>query len=330
MNMLNNTTMNQAKIRLDLPAEQFEFDALKFKLSEMRRQLNVESRLTSRILENTTEGIMITDARHIIRSVNPAFEKATGYSAVEAVGRTPALLKSDYHDKDFFKKMWNALNRAGHWQGEIWNRHKNGEVYPVWLSISTVNDNHQMISHYVGIFSDTHSQEYILERLHYLSFNDGLTGLPNRRLFMDRLNMSISHARRDKHMLAVMYVGLEHFNKIKETLGHKAGNELLLGVTERMKSCLRAEDTLAKLNGDEFALILPSLPRLDAAENIAQKLMECYAQPFNIVNHEVRASASIGIGIYPDDGVDTVSLLQHAEMRCNSLRSRSVSGGKPA
>jgi diguanylate cyclase (GGDEF)-like protein/PAS domain S-box-containing protein len=326
MNQLNEMSMNGPRLRLELPSQQFEFNALKFKLSEMRRQLSVATRLTTRIIESADEGILITDARRIIRSVNPAFEKSTGYSAAEAIGRTPAILKSGHHDKNFYRKMWDTINKVGEWRGEIWNRHKNGEIYPEWLSISAVKDSQQHISHYVGVFSDAHTQEYILERLHYLAYYDGLTGLPNRRLFLDRLNMSISHARRESHMLAVMFIDLDQFKQINDTLGHQVGDELLIGVTERMKSCLRNEDTLARLAGDEFTVLLPDIPHPDAARNVAQKFLECCAQPLSINGHELCVTASIGIAIYPNDGEDAESLLHHADLAMYRIKESGRNG----
>lgn len=308
------------------PAHRPDPDALEFELGELRQQLSLATSLTSRIIENAAEGIMITDARAIIRSVNPAFERTTGYPAAEAIGHTPALLKSGHHGKRFYREMWAALNKAGHWQGEIWNRNKNGETYPEWLSISAVRDSRQRVSHYVGIFSDAHTQEYILERLHYLAYYDGLTGLPNRRLFLDRLNMSISHARRDRHKLAVMFVDLDQFKQVNDTLGHSVGDGLLMGVTERMKSCLRDEDTLSRLAGDEFTVILPAIHHPDDASNVAEKFLECYARPLNIDGHELRVTASIGIVIYPDDGEDAESLLQHADTAMYRIKGSGRNG----
>lgn len=317
---------NEAQLRQGLPTSEFELDTLRFELGYMRQQLNAASCLTARIMESATEGILITDARRIIRSVNPAFEKSTGYNASEAIGRTPAILKSSHHGESFYREMWDTLNRHGQWRGEIWNRHKSGEIYPEWLSISAVRDSRQQVSNYVGVFSDAHTHESILERLHYLAYYDGLTGLPNRRLFLDRLNVSIAHARRDKHMLAVMFVDLDQFKRINDTLGHRIGDGLLTGITERMKSCLRDEDTLARLAGDEFTVILPVIPHPDAAHNVAEKFLECYARPLNIDGHELRVTASIGIGIYPNDGEDADSLLHHADIAMYRVKESGRNG----
>lgn len=319
-------TTNEAHLLPGLQPHRLELDALKLELGKVRQQLNEASCLAARIIESATEGILITDARKIIRSVNPAFEKSTGYTASEAIGRTPAMLRSGHHGESFYREMWDSLNRCGQWQGEVWNRHKNGEIYPEWLSISAVKDERQRVTHYVGIFSDAHTQEYILERLRYLAYYDGLTGLPNRRLFLDRLNVSLSQARRDKHLLAVMFVDLDQFKQINDTLGHKIGDELLMAVTERMNGCLRDGDTLARLAGDEFTVILPAIPHADAASKVARKFMECYARPLHIDGHELHVSASIGICIYPDDGEDADSLLHHADIAMYRIKESGRNG----
>lgn len=307
-------------------AQLLELDALKLELGEVRQRLNEITCLTARIVENAAEGIMITDEYGIIRAVNPAFEKSTGFAACEVIGRTPATLKSDHHGESFYREMWDGLNRRGQWQGEVWNRHKSGEIYPEWLSISAIKDNRQRVTHYVGIFSDAGTQEYVLERLRYLAYYDGLTGLPNRRLFLDRLNMSLSQARRDKHLLAVMFVDLDQFKQINDTLGHKVGDELLMAVTERMNGCLRDGDTLARLAGDEFTVILPVIPHAEAASKVAQKFLECYSRPLHIDGHELRISASIGICIYPHDGEDADSLLHHADIAMYRIKESGRNG----
>jgi diguanylate cyclase (GGDEF)-like protein/PAS domain S-box-containing protein len=319
-------TMNETQSPHALPVHPLEFEKLRFELGEVQQQLGVATSLTARIIESAAEGILITDARRIIRSVNPAFEKSTGYSAAEVIGRTPEILNSGHHDQIFYQEMWDSLGKVGQWQGEIWNRHKSGEIYPEWLCISAVKDSLQNVSHYVGIFSDAHTQKDILERLHYLAYYDGLTGLPNRRLFLDRLNLSISHAKRDKHMLAVMFVDLDRFKQVNDTLGHKVGDGLLMGITERMKNCLRDGDTLARLAGDEFTVILPALSHPDAAHNVAEKFLQSYARPLNIDGHKMRITASIGVSIYPNDAADADSLLQHADAAMYRIKESGRNG----
>ncbi len=303
-----------------------ELQAYRLELKKAQRKLDEATSLISRIIENATEGILITNAQTIIQSVNPAFEKATGYTASEAIGFTPALFKSGQHDKEFYSEMWSTLRERGQWQGEVWNRHKSGEIYPECLSISAVRDSQQKVTHYVGIFSDFHAKEYVLERMHYLANYDGLTGLPNRRLFLDRLNVCLSHARRDRHMLAVMFVDLDRFKQVNDTLGHRIGDGLLLAVAERLKSCLREVDTFARLGGDEFTAILPSLAHPEDALNVARKFLDCCAQPVNVEGHELSFTVSIGIGIYPSDGEGPDSLLHHADMAMYRIKETGRNG----
>lgn len=303
-----------------------ELQAYRRGLEKTQKHLEEASSLFSRIIEDATEGILITDVYGIIQSVNPAFEKSTGYTAIEAIGHTPALLRSGHHDKQFYREMWSILNKHGHWEGEVWNRRKNGEIYPEWLKISAVKNSLQKVTHYVGIFSDIHTQEYVLERLHYLANYDGLTGLPNRRLFLDRLNVYLSHARRDNHMLAVMFVDLDRFKQVNDTLGHKTGDGLLIAATERMKNCLREGDTLARLGGDEFTVILPVLAHPDAANNVAQKFLDCCSTPMHVDAHELYVTSSIGISIFPNDGEDADSLLHHADIAMYRIKESGRNG----
>ncbi len=303
-----------------------ELQTYRLELRKTQSKLDEASSLISRIIENATEGILITNAQCIIQSVNPAFEKSTGYTAGEAIGHTPALFKSGQHDKNFYSEMWSALHEHGQWQGEVWNRHKSGEIYPECLSISAVKDSQQKVTHYVGIFSDFHVKEYILERMHYLANYDGLTGLPNRRLFLDRLNVCLSHARRDKHMLAVMFVDLDRFKQINDTLGHRIGDCLLVAVSERMRNCLREGDTLARQGGDEFTAILPTLAHPDDAINVAQKFLDCCTAPVNVDGHELHVTSSIGIGIFPSDGEDADSLLHHADVAMYRIKESGRNG----
>ncbi|MEN6587974.1 MAG: diguanylate cyclase [Sulfuricella sp.] len=290
------------------------------------RKAEQASNLASRVIESAAEGIMVTDAQNMIVSVNPAFEKSTGYSAQEAIGESPSLLHSGRHDESFYQEMWAALDKQGQWQGEIWNRHKSGEIYPEWLSISTVRNAQESVTNYVGIFSDAHTQEHVLERLHYLAYYDGLTGLPNRRLFLDRLSLSISQARRNHQQLAVMFVDLDNFKQINDTMGHRFGDALLMSVTERMKACLRDGDTLARLGGDEFTVILPTIPHADAAINVARKIIDSYAIPVFVEGNAVQITASIGISIFPEDGSDADDLLNHADIAMYKIKQTGRNG----
>ncbi len=290
------------------------------------KQAEQASSLAARVIESAAEGIMVTDAQHTILSVNLAFEKSTGYSAHEAIGKSPTILHSGRHDENFYQEMWATLDKHGQWQGEVWNRRKSGEIYPEWLSISAVKNSKQCVTHYVGIFSDAHTQEHTLERLHYLAYYDGLTGLPNRRLFLDRLHLSISQARRDRHQLAVMFIDLDHFKVVNDTLGHKFGDALLMAVCARMKGCLRDGDTLARLGGDEFTVILPAIAHADAAINVAKKFLESYSTPVSVEGNSLQLTASIGISIFPDDGDEADELLNRADMAMYKIKQAGRNG----
>lgn len=331
LNNANTTTDTQqvysaSRLHADRSLLKNELQNYQLELKKTHRHLEEVNDLLSRIIEISTEGILITDERNIIRAVNPAFEKTTGYSAREAIGNTPALFKSGHHDSRFYADMWNALNQLGHWQGEIWNRNKNGEIFPEWLSITAIRNAKQKVSYYVAMFSDASFREYDLDRLHYLANYDVLTGLPNRRMFLDRLNVFLSHARRDKHMLAVMFVDLDRFKQVNDSFGHKTGDSLLVAVSERMKRCLRDGDTLARLGGDEFTAILPALDHPGSVINVAQKILDCCTTPVNIDGRELSITASIGIGIFPNDGEDADSLLNKADMAMYRIKEAGRNG----
>lgn len=301
-----------------------EIEICERKIDDMRLTLDEWSALNFRIIECATTGIVITNERGIILSVNPAFERSTGYSAQEVIGRTPNVLKSGHQGEEIYRQMWESLKTQRQWQGEIWNRCKSGEIYPEWLSISAVTNHENKVTHYVGIFSDVHAQQHIMEELRYLAYYDELTGLPNRRLFLDRLDISLSHARRERQKLAVMFVDLDHFKNVNDALGHQAGDELLVTISERMKDCLREEDTLARLGGDEFTVILPLLHHEDAARNVAQKFLDSYKRPVVVNGEKVQVTASIGISVFSGADENADSLLNKADlaMYCTKERGR--------
>lgn len=279
-----------------------------------RRNMEMALNLASRAIENASESIMITDCNGVILLVNPAFERATGYAERELVGYKPAVLKSGRHDKAFYRELWASLKRNGQWQGEIWNRHKSGETCLEWLNISAVKADRKRVTHYVGIYTDIGRQEYTLERLHYLAYYDALTGLPNRRLFLDRLNVALAQARHDGRLVAVMFVDLDHFKNINDRFGHLIGDKLLTITAERLKSCLRKGDTISRLGGDEFTVILPALSHPGDAAKVALKFLQSYAEPVNLDGVELQVSGSIGISLYPDDDEDPEALLNKADL----------------
>ena len=257
---------------------------------------------------------MITDADLNIIKINPAFTETTGYNEEEIIGQTPAILNSDRQKKSFYTAMWDSINSVGQWQGEIWNRRKDGEIYPEWLNINSISDDEGNITHYVAIFSDISTQEHVRKQLHNLAYYDALTGLPNRELFQDRLKNALAQARRHGESVALIFLDLDRFKNINDTLGHRSGDELLKAVGNMLKRCVRDSDTVARLGGDEFTIIIPDVKHEEDAAKVAEKIVRSMEEPFRIVEgHDIYASTSIGISLYPADGDDVDTLLKNAD-----------------
>ncbi|MGD7034710.1 putative bifunctional diguanylate cyclase/phosphodiesterase [Methylotuvimicrobium buryatense] len=280
-----------------------------------RKRTELKLRLAATVFESTLEGIMITDAKTNIISVNEAFCEITGYSTEEIVGCTPTMFESERHSKAFFRQLWDILNKTGQWRGEIWNRRKSGEVFPAWVNISAVpNIADDKIGHYVAVFTEITELKLSEERLNYLAHHDPLTGLPNRLLFQDRLAQGILQAQRGKSMIAVMFLDLDRFKLINDTLGHPIGDELLVAVAERLRRCARETDTIARLGGDEFAVVLSSMTHEEDVEHVAQKIIQALSSVFCVGGHEVFVTTSIGITFYPGLNNDRSKLLEQADV----------------
>jgi len=270
-------------------------------------------RLVASALENTLESVMITARTREIVFVNAAYTTMTGYSREETLGRTPEFLRSGMHPQSFYDRMWEEMRRGGRWKGEIWSRRKNGDVYPALFSISAVQGADGQPSHYVSVFNDiSHHKDYE-QRLEFLAHHDALTLLPNRVLFQERCATSLSRARRLGHSVAILFVDLDRFKTVNDSLGHAVGDQLLKGVAERFGAQLRASDTVARLGGDEFAILLDDLPNSHGAAVAAQKLLDALAKPFSIGAHELFSTASIGISCFPQDGGSIEDLLRNAD-----------------
>ncbi len=265
-------------------------------------ELNEKNDQLTRIFESTIEGILITDTKGVIQSVNPAFTLITGYSAPEAIGHTPAMLKSDRHDADFFNNMWQSLMKTGQWEGEIWNQRKDGDVYPLWLALTAIRDKEGNTSQYVGLFNDITEQKQNEEQIRHQAYHDFLTGLPNRLLFNDRLKQAMALAQRMNEKLAIMFIDLDRFKNINDSLGHGVGDQLLRAMAKRLESCTRDEDSVARMGGDEFTVMLPRINHLSDVAQVAQKVLDGLSQPMNVDGHELVVTASIGISLYPIDG----------------------------
>jgi len=270
-------------------------------------------RMATKVFENTIEGIVVTDGNATIEWVNPAFTTITGYSPDEAIGKNPRLLRSEKHDKEFYTEMWDSLINIGQWQGEIWNRRKNGETYPEWLTISAIRDEEGKIVQYVSVFNDISERIKREEHIKYQAYHDALTKLPNRYLLYDRLKMTISHANRNEEKLAVMLLDLDRFKRINDTMGHPAGDLLLQEVAMRLKESLREGDTVSRLGGDEFCIVLEDIKHVENVLKVSQKIFRAFSKPFLLRDHELYVTTSIGVSIYPNDGSDVETLIKNAD-----------------
>jgi diguanylate cyclase (GGDEF)-like protein/PAS domain S-box-containing protein len=282
--------------------------------NRVRSEAEAKLRLSAKVIATTAEAIMITDAAGFIVSVNQAFSRMTGYAESDVLGRSPSLLASGRHDEVYFRTMFESLKRDGHWQGEVWNRRKSGEVFPQWTGISVLRDEAGNISHYVSISSDITERKASEERIHYLAHYDTLTGLPNRLLLRDRTQLAMSAAERNRNKLAVLSLDLDRFKVVNDSFGHQVGDELLRQVVGRLKSAVRGSDTISRQGGDEFIVVLPDHSGAPAATKIANKVQEQLAIPFTCAGQEIRITSSIGIALFPDDGVDFETLLKKADI----------------
>ncbi|HEY0846585.1 MAG TPA: diguanylate cyclase [Noviherbaspirillum sp.] len=283
-------------------------------------------KLTASVFESTNQAILVTDARTTIIAVNQAFTDLTGYSREEAIGQSPRLLKSGRHDQAFYEQMWKSIQDTGHWRGDVWDRRKDGSVYPKFLSISAIKNERGETTNYAGIFYEISERKAVEERLDFLAHFDTLTGLPNRCLLLDRLKASVERATRNGSKVGLLYLDLDHFKEINDTFGHAAGDLLLKRAAQRMLSCVRAADTVARLGGDEFVVLLPDIKKSGAAAQVAGKLQSALAMPYEIEGRSVPAVASIGISIFPDDHHEVEVLLKQADAAMYAAKQTARGG----
>lgn len=281
-------------------------------VSERLRQ-EARLRLSATAFENSHEAILITDRAGRIQTCNSAFSRITGYALAEIEGQNPRILASGRHDPGFYRDLWSKLRAQGFWQGEIWNRKKNGELFAEWQTIVAVHDSDGATQHYLSIFSDITERKQNEERIRFLAHYDPLTELPNRRLLMERLGRALSRARHEHHRVAVMFIDLDRFKEVNDSLGHAVGDRLLCTMAQRITSSVRGSDTVARLGGDEFVVMLTDLEPGEKAVVVAQKLLDTLATPVNLDGRDFQLSASIGISFYPDDGDDADALLRNAD-----------------
>ncbi|MDZ5473204.1 EAL domain-containing protein [Bacillus sp. 31A1R] len=280
-----------------------------------------EIRLAAKVLENTSEGVLITDEKGTILSVNPAFEVVTGYTKEEVLGLNPSLLQSGIHDQTFYNEMWTQIKKHGSWKGEIWNKRKNGEIFPEWLTISSIKDDEGKVTNHVAVFSDITDRKHAEDQLRKLAHFDALTGVANRYSLNKRLNSLIETAAKYNQQLAILFLDLDRFKQINDTLGHSYGDLLLKKVSERLKNLIKNKDMIARLGGDEFVIVLPNIKHPREAVHIAENIIHSLTQSFLLENQEVYISTSIGISLYPLDGLSMESLIRNADKAMYQAKS---------
>jgi diguanylate cyclase (GGDEF)-like protein/PAS domain S-box-containing protein len=287
------------------------------------RKSNEEKlKLADLVYQAIGEAIMVADADNQIVTVNPAFTELTGYTLQEAVGQSTTLLKSGHQNEVFYQAMWHALEITGHWQGEIWNRRKNGEIYLEWLVINTVYDDNNNVRHRVATFSDITDQKHAEQTIWQQANFDSLTGLPNRHMFYERLAQEMKKSQRVGLPLALLFLDLDHFKDVNDTLGHSKGDLLLKEMAQRLLNCVRNTDTVARLGGDEFTIILPELREQDSIERLAQDILCQLARPFELEGECAYASVSIGVTLYPEDTDDIDTLIKNADQAMYAAKAQ--------
>ena len=290
----------------------------------MRNQLAESERSKSElriaaIAFESQEGMFVTDANNVILKVNHAFTKITGYTAKDAIGKNPHILSSGRQDANFYAAMWESINNTGIWEGEIQNRRKNGEIYPEYLNVTAVKDQNGTVTHYVATLIDITISNEAAEKIRNLAFYDPLTGLPNRRLLLDRLNQAFNSSMRSGREGALMFIDLDNFKDINDTLGHDFGDLLLQQTAQRLRSCMREGDTVARLGGDEFVVMLKDLSKqpIEAAtqaEAVGEKILATLNQPYQLATHEYHSTPSIGATLFSDHGKSAEELLKRADI----------------
>lgn len=278
-----------------------------------RRRDSRKLLLGRRIFERSSDGILVTDPESRIVDVNAAFEELSGYRREELLSRNPSIFYSERHDEEFYRRVLEAVADTGHWDGEFWDRSKNGEIRPKWVSIDTVFDDAGRVVNYFAVVKDISKLKAQHEELVSLAYRDPLTHLPNRRLLDDRLGQALNIAERRGTAIAVLFIDLDGFKRINDTLGHRAGDELLQAAAERIRALTRSADTLARLSGDEFVLMLTDIRKRGAEALVAEKLCEALRRPFRFDGQDWSVGASIGIARYPQDADCASELLRRAD-----------------
>ena len=295
-----------------------EREVLRRELTQQKHQLQ----LIASVFAYIHDGIIISDAENNIVDVNAAFTRITGYERQEVIGKNPRLLKSGRQSKEFYKSMWQSLLDNNHWSGELWNRTKSGDVYAALTSISAVRDNHHNIQHFIGLFTDITQQKNHESNLERIAHFDPLTGIPNRLLLADRLKQAIAQTNRSGGQLAVCYMDLDGFKPVNDRYGHNVGDQLLVTISQRIKDCLRAGDTVDRIGGDEFVLLLLGFNDIRECEAVLTRMLNRVAEAVVIHGHNLSVSASLGYTLFPVDQANAETLLHHADQAMYLAKAR--------
>jgi diguanylate cyclase (GGDEF)-like protein/PAS domain S-box-containing protein len=296
--------------------------------TDITRQMENERRLQlyAQVFSHVGEGILIADADNRIVEVNAAVSRITGYDREEMIGETPTIIKSGLHEQSFYDELWSTLKQTGYWHGEIFDRAHDGHILPLLQTISEVRDANGTLTHYISVMTDISSLKETETRLDFLAHHDALTKLPNRLLLSDRLDHLIERAQRDKQIIALLFIDLDHFKNINDSLGHEVGDHLLILAAERLNKLVRRADTVARLGGDEFVVLMESNVSHAAAVRLADKVVTAFRDPFTINGVDLYVGCSIGITVYPEDGEDAVTLLKNADTAMYSAKDAGRAG----
>lgn len=291
-----------------------------------QKSLEHQQQMVAKVYEHSLEGIIIADSEGVVQMVNPAFSAITGYQPEEVVGRRMDLLRGEEHSDEFYENLWQALSTRGQWSGEYWNRRRNGEAYPEWLTLSVLRDPDGTIVHYLAIFHDITEIKQGHEAIRFQAHHDALTGLPNRMLLDDRLNQALHQAQRKGCQVGVLFLDLDDFKRVNDTLGHSVGDGLLQKVAQLLSSCVRQVDTVARLGGDEFIVVVTEVDDPARVTRVARRILEHLKAPLEVAGHQLRARASLGITLYPTDGQDPATLIKNADLAM--YRAKEQGGDK--
>ncbi len=291
-----------------------------------QRRAEDDLRLAAKVFDSSVEGVMITDATAHILRVNQAFTDITGYTEDEVTGKKPGLLQSGRHPDSFYRGLWLTLTEQGCWQGEIWNRRKNGEIYPEWLTISAVSDEASKLTHYIGGFTDLSQQKQSEERIYHLSHYDALTDLPNQIMFSDHFTQSMQRAHRDGKQVALLHLDLDRFSTLNDTFGQHVGDKLLQQVGNRLTANIRHQDMVARLGSDKFAIALPGLDRSSNIRKLVQDITDAFAEPFKVMAKDIYLTGSMGAALYPDDSTDYNKLARFADTAMHHTKHMGGAG----